>query len=174
MGMILRLIRWSTVSCFIVFAAACATTGQQKVDPQITAALSARGVTGSTYNKVANGRKLDYNDILLLVEKGVPAHIVESYLQSTEAIYQLTSSQTSQLRSAGAAPQLLSYLGDTGGFYGTPVARRKSPSAPSYETTDSPLYQDEQPFAYNAPEVDHWYNSAYEESLYSPFSFDGD
>lgn len=172
--MISSLIRWSMVSCLVVFVAACATTGQQKVDPQITAALSASGVSGATYDKVANGRKLNYNDILLLVEKGVPVHIVESYLQSTEAVYQLTQSQTSQLRSAGAAPQLLSYLGDTGGFYGTPVARRQSPSAPSYETTNSPLYQDEQPFAYNAPAVDYWYNSAYEESLYSPFSFDAD
>lgn len=32
-------------------------------------------------------------------------------------------------------------------------------------------YQQEQPFAYNEPWVDDFYDSSYEESLYSPFSF---
>lgn len=50
----------------------------------------------------------------------------------------------------------------------------QSAQTPPWEEDNSPLYQDEQPFAYNAPEVDYWYNSAYEESLYSPFSFNGD
>jgi len=50
----------------------------------------------------------------------------------------------------------------------------QSAQTPPWEENNSPLYQDEQPFAYNAPAVDYWYNSAYEESLYSPFAFDGD
>lgn len=50
----------------------------------------------------------------------------------------------------------------------------QSAQTPPWEEDNSPLYQDEQPFAYNAPAVDYWYNSAYEESLYSPFAFDGD
>ncbi|MCX7868457.1 MAG: hypothetical protein N2322_00760 [Terrimicrobiaceae bacterium] len=32
-------------------------------------------------------------------------------------------------------------------------------------------YQQEQPFAYSEPWVDDFYDSSYEESLYSPFSF---
>ena len=40
------------------------------------------------------------------------------------------------------------------------------------EYYNSPYYQDKQPFAYNAPAIDDWYDSGYEESLYSPFSFD--
>lgn len=41
----------------------------------------------------------------------------------------------------------------------------------SKEQEDSPQYQDEQPFAYNDPAGDGFYNSGYEDSLYSPFSF---
>jgi hypothetical protein len=40
------------------------------------------------------------------------------------------------------------------------------------EYYNSPSYQVRQPFAYNAPAIDDWYDSGYEESLYSPFSFD--
>lgn len=160
------------LACF----AGCASTGQQQVNPQITSALSASGVTGSTYNKVASGQKLAYNDILTLVSKGVPAHVVESYLQSTGAVYQLSSSQISTLQNAGAAPQLVNYLQETGGFYAHQPASGQggsSSTGPNPQYVNSPLYQDEQPFAYNAPEVDYWYNSSYEESMYSPFSFDG-
>lgn len=50
----------------------------------------------------------------------------------------------------------------------------QSAQTPPWEENNSQLAQDQQPFAYNAPEVDYWYNSGYEESLYSPFAFDGD
>lgn len=151
----------------------CATA-QKQVDPSITSALSQQGVSGPTYNKVAAGQRLGFNDILLLVERGVPAHVIESYLQSTQAVYQFSNAQLAELRTAGAPSQLLHYLQETGGFFSP-----SSPAAPASgqqhaQLVNSPLYQDEQPFAYNAPEVDYWYNSAYEESLYSPFSFDGD
>jgi len=36
---------------------------------------------------------------------------------------------------------------------------------------NTPQYQQEQPFAYDEPIVDDFYDSSYEESLYSPFSF---
>ena len=36
---------------------------------------------------------------------------------------------------------------------------------------NTPGYQDQQPFAYNEPIADGFYDSGYEESLYSPFSF---
>ncbi len=49
--------------------------------------------------------------------------------------------------------------------------RDVSSSAPAGSSANSPHYQDEQPFAYKEPAVDGFYNSGYEESLYSPFSF---
>ena len=42
---------------------------------------------------------------------------------------------------------------------------------PKYIRDNSKLNQDQQPFFYNAPLVDDWYDSAYTESCYSPFSF---
>ena len=52
------------------------------------------------------------------------------------------------------------------------VAQPSNPSInESNEQVDSPQYQDEQPFAYNDPAGDGFYNSGYEESLYSPFAF---
>lgn len=42
---------------------------------------------------------------------------------------------------------------------------------PKPEALDTPGYQDEQPFAYNEPAIDGFYDSGYEESLYSPFSY---
>ena len=167
----ISLILFST--CLAFSLSSCATS-DTKVDPAITSALSGRGVSGSTYTKVANAKSLDFNDILTLVQKGVPAHIVESYLQSTQKTYRFTANQMNSLRSAGAAPQLLNYLSETGGFYARPPAPGMPATGPRAQYTHSRLYQDEQPFAYNAPEIDSWYNSAYEESLYSPFSFDGD
>jgi hypothetical protein len=153
----------------------CASS-QAQVDPSITTALSQAGVSGPTYNKVAAGQRLGFNDILLLVERGVPVHVIESYLQSTQAVYQFSNAQMGELRSAGAPSQLLHYLQETGGFYASSGTASASSSSGEQRAQylNSPLYQDEQPFAYNAPAVDYWYNSAYEESLYSPFSFNAD
>jgi hypothetical protein len=144
------------------------------VNPAVTNAAAQAGVTGTTYEKMKYGMALNYNDIMTLVQKEVPTHIIESYLQSTEAVYRFSPAQLNRLRSAGASSHLLAYLQETEGFYaphrvaasGIPRGEQRA------QYTNSPLYQDEQPFAYNAPEVDYWYNSAYEESLYSPFSFD--
>ncbi len=163
-------------SVWVALGASSCMAGSQ-VDSNITDALARSGVGGSTYAKVSNAKKLGFDDILNLVSKGVPAHIVESYLQSTQAVYRFSPTQLASLKNAGAAPQLLNYLAETGGFY-APSQDQASGNTPRGEQKarylNSPLYQDEQPFAYNAPEVDYWYNSAYEESLYSPFSFDAD
>jgi len=156
-----------------LLALASCSSGPQ-VNPQVTSAVSQAGVTGPTLQKVTVGQRLGYSDISMMVQKGVPTHIIESYLQSTEAVYQFSPQQLAQLKGVGASPQLLSYLQHTGGFYAPHRATVSStpPGETSAQYRNSPLYQDEQPFAYNAPEVDYWYNSAYEESMYSPFSFD--
>lgn len=151
---------------------ACATTPQ--VDPVITSTLASHGVTGGTYQKVSNAQRLDFEDIRTLAANGVPSRMIISYLQSTEAIYNFSPQRMQQLRAAGASQQLLNYLQETQGFYGHPSHPSHVASRPLPEYLDTPLYQDEQPFAYNAPEMDYWYDSAYEESLYSPFSFNGD
>ncbi len=154
----------------VVTLGGCASGPQ--VDPQVTAAISARNVNSETYTKIYNARPLDYTDIKNLVVKKVPAQIVVDYLQSTEKVYNLTYSQLANLKAAGATPQLLNYLSETQGFYGyhtTASAQRiKKKQQDAYYR--DPEYQDEQPFAYNEPIVDDWYDSAYEESLYSPFS----
>ena len=76
------------------------------------------------------------------------------------------------MKAEGATPQLLNYLSETQGFYGyntTASAQRIKKKQKDAYYRDS-AYQNEQPFAYNQPVVDGWYDSAYEESLYSPFS----
>ncbi|MDD5201372.1 MAG: hypothetical protein PHC88_16400 [Terrimicrobiaceae bacterium] len=150
----------------------CASGPQ--VDPQVTAALSSRNVNATTYNKVYNARPLDYDDIVNLVEKKVPTQVVIGYLQSTEKVYNFTYSQLGGLRAAGATPQLLNYLSETQGFYGynPPAAAAATKKRQLDKYYNDPAYQNEQPFAYNEPIVDDWYDSAYEESLYSPFSMD--
>jgi hypothetical protein len=157
----------------LVFAVAPSVTqAGPAVDSQITDTLSSCGVTGSTYQKVYGGRALDYDDITNLVTAKVPSHIIVSYLQSTEKVYKLTPTQLSGLKSAGASPEVLNYLGETEGFYGyNPPAqadRKQQHQNDAYYNTQAS--QDEQPFGYNEPIIDDWYDSGYEESLYSPFS----
>jgi len=150
----------------------CASSGPQ-VDPAITSAASSRGVDSGTVLKMTNARVLDYDDIENLVSKGVPAGTIVAYLNSTRKVYDFSYAQLAGLKSAGATPQLLNYLTETQGFYGNNSPRQKARLAKMQKDQyyNSPYYQDEQPFAYNEPEVDDWYDSSYEESLYSPFSF---
>lgn len=161
---------WATLAA--VTLVGCASGPQ--VDPQITATLAARHVPTATYDKVYHGRALAYADIENLVVQKVPSQTIVSYLQSTEKVYDLTYSQLAELKEAGASAQLLNYLSETEGFYGyhptAAAARSKKQQKDAYY--HDALYQDEQPFAYNEPEVDDWYDSGYEESLYSPFSMD--
>jgi hypothetical protein len=158
----------------LVVLAGCATGPQ--VDPQLTAAVAARNVNSATYNKIYNGQTLDYADIQNLVAKKVPTQIIVSYLQSTQKSYNFTYSQLAALKAQGASPQLLNYLSESQGFYGyyTPSSVAHAKKVQKDEYTRDALYQDEQPFAYDEPAIDDWYDSAYEESLYSPFSMNAD
>lgn len=148
----------------------CATGPQ--VDPQITAAVAAAHVDKSTYDKIYNARSLDYADIMNLVRGRVPSRIAVDYLRSTQKVYDFSYSQLAGLKAAGAKPHLLNYLTETQGFYGVNTAPRSGSKIPSYVKNNSKLNQDQQPFFYNAPLIDDWYDSAYTESCYSPFSFD--
>jgi hypothetical protein len=169
--MIVRLLRAALPAIPFIFLAACATTPQ--VDPAVTATLSSKNVSSDTQAKMNAGRVLDYNDILGLVQKDVPSNVIVGYLNSTRKVYNFSYGQLQSLKAAGATSQLLNYLTETQGFYGhnspAQTARLHGEQKRAYFNT--PLYQDQQPFAYNPPVIDDWYDSAYEESLYSPFSF---
>lgn len=169
--MLERLLRFSALAATGIFLAACASGPQ--VDPAVAAALSSRGVNQGTYLKVTQGRVLDYTDISNLVQQKVPTNVIVGYLTSTQKAYNFSYSQLQNLKAEGATPQLLNYLTETQGFYGnnSPKQHARLTGEQKRAYYNSPYYQDQQPFAYNEPIIDDWYDSAYEESLYSPFSF---
>jgi hypothetical protein len=164
-----RLFRLSLMAIPVLWFSACASTPQ--VNPAVAAALSSRGVEQGTSTKVTQGSVLDYNDILNLVEKDVPAHIIIGYLQSTRKAYNFSYSQLQGLKAAGATPQLLNYLTETQGFYGakTPQQTARLTGEQRRAYFNSPGYQSQGPFS--TPLIDEWADPGYEESLYSPFSF---
>ena len=154
-----------------LFLSACSSGPQ--VDPAVTSAASSRGVSAATCGKMTNARPLDYNDIRNLVSKGVPTATIVGYLNSTRTADNFSYAQLAGLKSAGATPQLLNYLTETQGFYGNNSPKQKSRATQMQrgQYYNSPNYQNAQPFAYSPPIIDDWYDSSYEESLYSPFSF---
>ena len=145
--------------------------GGPRVDPQITAAVTSANVNKFTSDKISNAQPLDYGDIKNLVTKHVPSHIIVGYLRSTQRVYDFSSAQLGGLKAAGAKPHLINYLSETQGFYANSSSRRSGRNIPQDVRDNSKLNQDKQPFFYNAPIVDDWYDSAYTESCYSPFSF---
>lgn len=159
---------------FLTFIAlwlsACSSTSP--VNPAVLSAATSRGVTASTTSKMSAGEKLDFFDVRNLVSSNVPDDKIIAYLNSTRQVCNFSTSEMSALKSAGADAQLLGFLSNTRGFYGHSPAPQSAgaPRSPG-QYTNSRLYQDEQPFAYNEPAIDGFYNSGYEESLYSPFSF---
>jgi hypothetical protein len=167
--MLVRLFRSFGLIITVIWLAACASTPQ--VDPAVVTALSSRGVDQSISSKVTQGSSLDYGDILNLVRKDVPTHIIISYLQSTEKVYNLDNAQFQGLENAGASSQLLNYLKETQGFYGVNTPRQAARLSGEQRRAyyDTPAYQAQQPFG--TPMVDEWADPGYEESLYSPFSF---
>ena len=160
-----------SIAVLSIFLSACASN--PGVDPAVISAASSRGVSAATCSRMTNARPLDYGDIQNLVSKGVPSATIDGYLNSTRKVYAFSYAQLEGLKSAGATPQLLNYLTETQGFYGNNSPAQKSRAAKMQrgEYYNSPNYQNAQPFAYNQPLIDDWYDSSYEESLYSPFSF---
>jgi hypothetical protein len=156
-------------SAVLLLCSGCASGPQ--VDPQITSAVAAANVNKATYDKIYNAQALDYADIGNLVSAHVPSHIIVGYLRCTQRVYNFSYSQLASLKSEGAKPHLLNYLTETQGFYGNNSPAKSGQKVPSDVKYNTQLNQDKQPFAYDAPLVDDWYDSAYTESCYSPFSF---
>lgn len=151
-----------------------ACSGGPGVNQSVISAATSRGVSSSTTSKMEAAGRLDFADLQNLVSRGVPSSIIMAYLNSVKEVIHLAPEQLAALKAAGADSQLLAYLEGSQNYYGRStrlVARPASTKAPAGSATNSPLYQDEQPFAYNEPAIDGFYDSGYEESLYSPFSF---
>ena len=156
---------------YALLLTACSSGPQ--VNPAVLSAATSRGVAQSTEQKMSNARSLALSDLENLVSKGVPSQTIIAYLASIRQSFHFTPEQLATLKSDGADQELLAYLRESGGFYNSPATNRRAnrPLLPAGQYTNSRGYQDEQPFAYNEPAIDGFYDSAYEESLYSPFSF---
>ena len=146
----------------------CATIDPSQVDPQILNAFSSRGVSQETLFKVRNGLPLSVAQVAESAQKGVPGPGLVSYMQSTRKAYNLSNADLAQLRSAGTPPQVINYMQRSAGFYarGPKAVDQKHP----YFTDDR--YNLEAPFAYAPPQADTFFNSAYEDNLYTPFSYE--
>lgn len=161
---------------FLLFAAAvaltgCATTSQ--VDPKILGEFSKTGVPETTALKVRDGMPLTVSDVAAASKAGVPGPGLVSYMQSTKKAYSLSNADLASLRAAGTPAPVINYMQRSYNFYG------KGPNAvdqshPYFATENYDRYGGaiKAPFAYAPPQVDTFFNSGYEESLYSPFSFD--
>lgn len=151
--------------------AGCATTSQ--VDPRVVDQFAQRGVSGETLLKVREGLPLTVAQVAESTRAGVPGPGLISYLQSTRKAYNLSNADITRLRAAGAPPEVITYMQRSYHFY------TKGPDAVSQ---DHPYFAAEKydryggaiqaPFAYAPPQIDTFFDSGYEESLYSPFSFD--
>lgn len=147
--------------------AGCATIDRSQVDPKILNEFSSRGVSETTLLKVRNGLPLTVDQVADAASKGVPGPGLVSYMQSTRKAYNLSNADIAKLRAAGTPPQVIAYMRHSYGYY------TKGPHAVAQ---NHPYFTDERynleaPFAYAPPQIDTFFNSAYEDNLYSPFSY---
>jgi hypothetical protein len=147
--------------------AGCATIDPVQVDPKILNAFSSRGVSEATLLKVRNGLPLTVGQVAEASQKGVPGPGLVSYLQSTRKAYNLSNSDIATLRAAGTPAPVIDYMRRSYGYY------TKGPKAvnQNHPYFNDERYQLEAPFAYEPPIADTFFNSAYEDDLYSPFSY---
>jgi hypothetical protein len=147
--------------------AACATIDRSQVDPKILDAFASRGVSPEVQFKVRNGMPLTVGQVAESASKGVPGPGLVHYMQSTRKAYNLSNADIAKLRAAGTPPEVITYTRRSSQFY---------TQGPQAVPQDHPYFGDERnqleaPFAYAPPQVDTFFNSAYEDNLYSPFSF---
>lgn len=148
----------------------CATTSQ--VDPKIVDEFAKRGVSSETQFRVREGFPLTVSQVAESAQAGVPGPGLVSYMQSTRKAYNLSNADIAKLRAAGTPPEVITYMQRSYHFY------TKGPDAvaqdhPYFSTEDYNRYGGaiKAPFAYAPPQIDTFFDSGYEESLYSPFSF---
>ena len=146
--------------------AGCATMDPSQVDPKILNDFSSRNVSSATLLKVRNGLPLTVGQVAESAQKGVPGPGLVSYLQSTRKAYNLSNADIATLRAAGTPAPVIDYMRHSYNLY------TKGPKAVNQK---HPYFSDERynleaPFAYEPPMADTFFNSAYEDNLYSPFS----
>ena len=137
-----------------------------QVDPKILNDFSSRNVSSATLLKVRNGLPLTVGQVAESAQKGVPGPGLVSYLQSTRRAYNLSNADIATLRAAGTPAPVIDYMRRSYNLY------TKGPKAVNQK---HPYFSDERynleaPFAYEPPMADTFFNSAYEDNLYSPFS----
>ena len=137
-----------------------------QVDPKILNDFSSRDVSSATLLKVRNGLPLTVGQVAESAQKGVPGPGLVSYLQSTRKAYNLSNADIATLRAAGTPAPVIDYMRRSYNLY------TKGPKAVNQK---HPYFSDERynleaPFAYEPPMADTFFNSAYEDNLYSPFS----
>ena len=158
--------------CLALLAlAGCATTSQ--VDPKILAEFAKPGIPQETSFKVREGLPLSVADVAASARAGVPGPGLVSYMQSTRKAYNLSNADLAQLRAAGTPAPVITYMRRSYDFYGKgPNAVDQSHPYFSAENYNRYGGNVNAPFAYAPPQADTFFNSAYEDNLYSPFSFD--
>ena len=146
--------------------AGCATIDPAQVDPKILGEFSNRGVSPATLMKVRNGLPLTVGQVAEASRQGVPGPGLVSYMQSTRKAYNLSNADLAELRAAGTPAPVISYMQRSYGFFtqGPKATNQKHPYF------NDERYNLEAPFAYEPPMADTFFNSAYEDNLYSPFS----
>lgn len=155
-----------TVILLLAVALAGCATNDSSVDPKIVNEFSSRGVSAVTVSKVREGLPLSVPQVAEAAQKGVPGPGLVSYMQSTRKAYNLSNADLQTLRAAGTPSPVIDYMRRSYRDY--TKGPKAVPQNHPYYTDDR--YNLEAPFAYAPPEVDTFFNSGYEESLYSPFS----
>ena len=148
--------------------AGCATIDPAQVDPKILNAFDSRGVSDATLLKVRNGLPLTVGQVAEASQKGVPGPGLISYMQSTRKAYNLSNADIATLRTAGTPAPVINYMQRSYSYFtsGPKAVNQKHPYF------NEERYQLEAPFAYEPPMADTFFNSAYEDNLYSPFSYE--
>lgn len=153
--------------------AGCATVQQSQVDPKILDAFTSRGVSEEVALKVREGMPLSAGQVAEAAQKGVPGPGLVSYMQSTRKAYNLSNADIAKLRQAGTPAPVINYMQRSYNYYGK-GPKAADQSHPYFATENYNRYGGaiKAPFAYAPPQADTFFNSAYEDNLYSPFSYE--
>jgi len=150
----------------LAFAGCATTQTTPQVDAKILDSFTSHGVSEATILKVRTGRPLSVAQVAEAAQKGVPGPGLVSYMESTRKAYNLSNADIATLRKAGTPTPVINYMQRSYGYFtkGPKAVNQNHP----YFTDDRNVL--EAPFAYAPPQADTFFNSAYEDNLYSPFS----
>lgn len=165
--MLKRILFLSLLPLLLALSGCATLQPTSQVDPKILNAFASHGVSEATILKVRTGCPLSVSQVAEAAQKGVPGPGLVSYMESTRKAYNLSNADIATLRKAGTPAPVINYMQRSYGYFtkGPKAVNQKHP----YFTDDRNVL--EAPFAYAPPQVDTFFNSAYEDNLYSPFSY---